>query len=71
MEPKKTSQIYAMLPDGVKIELREPVRSVGMSESAFLRACAEALIVAVRDKERISLPVLLVTVGRETRARRG
>ena len=67
MEPKKTSQIYAMVPDELKKELREAVSTIGMTESSFLRACSESLILVVKNRKTLTLPIRLLTLEEQDR----
>ena len=67
MEPKKTSNINAVVPDELKKELREAVSLMGMTESSFLRGAAEALIFVVKNRGTLTLPIRLMTVAEQNR----
>ena len=65
MEPKKTSKLYTSVTDDLKKELAIAVASIGMTESLFLRSASEALILAVREKAILALPLRLVRLDKK------
>lgn len=60
--PKKTSTIYARVPDELKEEFKAALDKLGLGESFFLRSAAEALVKLVREKKDVSLPVRVMDV---------
>lgn len=69
--PKKTTTIYARVPDDLKAQFRDALARLGFTEAFYVRAVAEALIAHVAAGDDLSLPIRLLTVDqRRERAKK-
>jgi len=61
-DPKKTTNIYARVPDELKQDFKRALARLEFSEAFFMRAAAEALIKLTDSGEDLALPIRLMTV---------
>lgn len=62
MQPKKNSIIYGRVPESLKSDFKRSLAAIGITEAFFVRASAEALVVLVKEKKELSLPIRLLDV---------
>ena len=67
MEPKKTQNVHARIPDPLKEDFKHAVKQLGFSEAFFVRAAVEAVIELTKSGEDLALPIRLVTVQKRRR----